>query len=616
MSTPDLGKRLYELLPAVYRTRDCDTGYDLKKYLDACGELLDSIHATLEQRLADAFPDQPLGGLACQEWLLPYFADLVDARLVSPDVRGRRAEIASAIAWRQRKGTTGTIEAIAEAVGQFEVEVQEGWKRVATTPRIGLPLLPATALGYANQPHAGAPGLVARHPGLPAALVDFRCPSRAVRADAANPAAHSTRFDSQVSSWRQASVHGVPCFPGSYEDVSRRTVDLRTPTWRQGHYHPRRLLLHTPPPAGFFATVTVHGALRVKNWNMPGTTVAYKPAPLDQQGYVMEFPLAAPVTNVSPQNRAMLLVTRGGVTHGVPMVVTRVTAAALSLQGPEPPAALRFPAPGDAVELIVGEAVVMDWDQRAQARHAGVFEEVVEQGNVRVFRNRTVATPWFVPVHIRGVIELDSETGSGDQSYRFEHLIMRHTVIVHRNRVTLFDCAARKIEVHTIDITKPVLVARSCLFEAVQAARGLSRLEYCTVLQKTLSEALQASDCIFLGPLRRHHLSPEEPAGGCLRFSRIQPEQATNNLSVFRCSRDPVVMFSMSYGERSCGVLHPETAESVRSGAEDGGEMGAYHDRYYSLRPVAVVDKVRDHIPLGMEPVVIPDPRLLALPHE
>jgi hypothetical protein len=236
-------------------------------------------------------------------------------------------------------------------------------------------------------------------------------------------------------------------------------------------------------------------------------------------------------------------------------------------------------------------------------------------GNVRVFRNRTVGTPWFVPVHIRGVIELNSETGTDDEDYRFDSLVMRHTVIVHRNRVTLVDCAARKIEVHTIDTYEPVLTARDCLFEAVQAARGLSRLEYCTVLKTTLSETLQASDCIFLGPLRRHHTSILEPARGCLRFSRIQPDQTTGNLSVFRCTRDPVVMFSTIYGERSCGVLHPETPESVRSGAEDGGEMGAYHGRYYSLGLLAVVDKLRDHIPLGMEPVVILDMRLLELPH-
>ena len=84
---------------------------DLARYLDACGELLDALKGTLEQRLADAFPDNPPPGeRACQDWLLPYFADLLDVRLVSPEVQGRRNEIANAVAWRQRKGTLSVVE--------------------------------------------------------------------------------------------------------------------------------------------------------------------------------------------------------------------------------------------------------------------------------------------------------------------------------------------------------------------------------------------------------------------------------------------------------------------------------------------------------------------------
>src|SRR5688572_13436758 len=123
-----VGRQLYQLLPAVYRDRDNTTAEelgDLGKYLDACGELLDMVHATLEQRLADSFPDNPpdnalhdppLPGRACQAWLLPYFAQLVDARLVSPDPRGQRDEVARAVSWRQRKGTVAGVEEIAQSV--------------------------------------------------------------------------------------------------------------------------------------------------------------------------------------------------------------------------------------------------------------------------------------------------------------------------------------------------------------------------------------------------------------------------------------------------------------------------------------------------------------------
>ena len=49
-------KALYQIVPAVYRTRD--TG-SLKQYFKAGGLLLDQIQATLQQRLADNFPDNP-----------------------------------------------------------------------------------------------------------------------------------------------------------------------------------------------------------------------------------------------------------------------------------------------------------------------------------------------------------------------------------------------------------------------------------------------------------------------------------------------------------------------------------------------------------------------------
>ncbi|MFL6647664.1 MAG: hypothetical protein ACJ8KO_06865, partial [Sulfurifustaceae bacterium] len=74
---PRIGAQLYALLPEVYRERD--KSGDLAKYLDACGEMLDRVYATLRQRLDDHFPD------TCQEWLIPYFAELLDVALKSPE---------------------------------------------------------------------------------------------------------------------------------------------------------------------------------------------------------------------------------------------------------------------------------------------------------------------------------------------------------------------------------------------------------------------------------------------------------------------------------------------------------------------------------------------------
>jgi len=248
-----LGEQLYRLLPEVYRSRDKMAGQDagsgtedLAKYLDAHGHLLDLIHATLEQQLKDTLPE------SSQDWLLPYFAQLLAANIVSPDSAGKHTEIANAVSWRQRKGTLKVAEEIAEAVGQMEVEIQEGWKRVAITPRIGMPIMPAAVSDNTLAIDMTIPSDAIRHPGLPAAMVDLRRPSRAMKALSSNPAARVSAFGGVKHTWRQANHHGVPCFPGSFEDVSRRTVDIRTPDAINGRYHHKRLLAYVPPPAGMF----------------------------------------------------------------------------------------------------------------------------------------------------------------------------------------------------------------------------------------------------------------------------------------------------------------------------------------------------------------------------
>ena len=102
MNPPDFtscfGRQLWQWLPEVYRTRDVE-GH-LVLYLDACGELLDGIRILMERRLADSFPGGIDDAHPSQDWVLPYFGDLLDVRLRSPYPRGRRRELERAVAWR------------------------------------------------------------------------------------------------------------------------------------------------------------------------------------------------------------------------------------------------------------------------------------------------------------------------------------------------------------------------------------------------------------------------------------------------------------------------------------------------------------------------------------
>jgi hypothetical protein len=237
-------QQLWRLFPEVYRNRD---NGDLAKYIACCSQLLGQIHATLEQRHQDAFPE------SCQTWLIPYFAQLLDVRLVSPTLDGQRKEVANAVAWRQRKGTAGGVEQIAQDVGRMEVEIQEGHRRVATTQRLDMPLLPVDAVGQKKAPDMHNPSEAVKHPGLQTAFVNFRRASRARKTYQETAITHESRFGSETILWHQIHPGGVPCSPGQYDDVSKRTVDLRDADPHRGHYHPKRVMLFTPPPAGFFS---------------------------------------------------------------------------------------------------------------------------------------------------------------------------------------------------------------------------------------------------------------------------------------------------------------------------------------------------------------------------
>jgi len=530
------GQQLYELLPAVFRNRDnnefssdgsISVDGDMARLLDAHGALLDLLKATLDQRLADCFPDTPIdGGPVCQDWLLPYFADLLDVRLVSPDAAGQREEIAHAIAWRKGKGTLHVVEQIVESLSGMEAELQEGWRRVAMTPVIGMPMRPDPASGRNLDKTASGDVVSAigsRYPGLPAATLDMRRASRTLQTGPGDPLAKGSRFaDAATTYWMHANPHGVPCFTGSYEDVSRRTVDIRTPDHQQGHAHPDRLLIYVPPFGGMFD----------------------------------------------------------------------------------------------------GDVVNVSWLQRDNPASAFAQWIEVDKSDTEktVYRNKSMGSDGFRPVRIRRVIELGKqEEGDPDAHiWRFEGLILENAVLLHGGRLELESCAARKIEVHSVDIVRPLLSARHTLFNTLENPRGLSRLEYCTVLHRTVSETIEASDCIFAGLIQKDRPTTAPPAGGCIRYSRVHPKQAGGGASIFRASvsRDYLHMFSGTFGKPGCGVLSLESHASIRSGAEDGGEMGAYHDRRYCQRWRAVLDKLADYLPLGLEAVLVPDVRLTCKPPE
>ena len=135
---------------------------------------------------------------------------------------------------------------------------------------------------------------------------------------------------------------------------------------------------------------------------------------------------------------------------------------------------------------------------------------------------------------------------------------------------------------------------------------NLCRLEYCTVLKKTECKKLEASDCILL----QGSIADFEEAYVrycCLPWwpqTIITPPQgrAYEDSMV----RNPPLLMNATFGMPGCGVLHPATRNEIRLGAEDGGELGAFHHQRHALRELAALDKMREFLPVTQTPVLVP----------
>jgi hypothetical protein len=343
--------------------------------------------------------------------------------------------------------------------------------------------------------------------------------ARAIAADESHPRAEVSRFRGQPVAWRQLNPHGVPCFPGSFEDASRRIPDVRT----RGTIHPRRLLLFVPPPTGFFPFDAA--ALQ---WGERGD---HPDLVLDSGG--------DPRTVVNPSRR-----------------------------------------PGS---LIPPTSVVITTSPGTFTAQQVVIEDLTFTGSIRV---------------------------SG-------------------GRITLRRVAAKGLLVETAGVDAPVVDAVDCLFDHVEAADGLVRLEGTTVMEDLTCRRLQATDCLFAGTvdLQAKKADPRS----CVRFSRVPANlaglPATRLERVALTTAEPVFFAyefcpgaggaprrNDTFGDPGYATLDPATPDAITSGAEDGGEMGADHQRATCLARAAVLTKLAEFLPLGIEAVLVPDPRLLVEP--
>lgn len=97
---------LFERLPEIYKIKDEEQvpKDQLKNYLSLIEDAFSAVDENIESFYDDLFIE------TCDDWLIPYIADLVGTSHLSGDPWTLRADVADTIALRRRKGTLGAIE--------------------------------------------------------------------------------------------------------------------------------------------------------------------------------------------------------------------------------------------------------------------------------------------------------------------------------------------------------------------------------------------------------------------------------------------------------------------------------------------------------------------------
>jgi hypothetical protein len=129
-------ERLWQLLPAVYRTADAGSSGGqgpLRELVNRIGPQIAVVRRSIDRLWADQSVE------TCDDWVIPYLGDLLDTNLISNlDLSAQRLDVANTIRYRRRKGTVEVLEELAHDVTAINgmcwtAHVVEGFRRLART---------------------------------------------------------------------------------------------------------------------------------------------------------------------------------------------------------------------------------------------------------------------------------------------------------------------------------------------------------------------------------------------------------------------------------------------------------------------------------------------------
>jgi hypothetical protein len=109
----------YKLLPEFMRVADAAQGSPLCALLASAQQQANLVDADITVLWQNFFVE------TCEDWVLPYIADLIDLTLIDDVAANNRRDVARTIAYRRRKGTVPQLETMANDITGWGVHVAE-----------------------------------------------------------------------------------------------------------------------------------------------------------------------------------------------------------------------------------------------------------------------------------------------------------------------------------------------------------------------------------------------------------------------------------------------------------------------------------------------------------
>lgn len=116
-------EKIWRLIPGIYRARD---GGSLRGLVEVLADAAADERRSVDRLWADA------SIVDCDDWVIPYIAEMLGTRLVSEqNTAGRRTDVASTIKFRRFAGTVHLLAMLAEDIAGWDAVASEAFKRLA-----------------------------------------------------------------------------------------------------------------------------------------------------------------------------------------------------------------------------------------------------------------------------------------------------------------------------------------------------------------------------------------------------------------------------------------------------------------------------------------------------